>query len=142
MQVGIMVTNHGTHSPEKWAATSASQLIQIAADAAGEQALEGRRLELKLLDILERHHGLVQSEEKEGLERHGVDRYEHPINVWDHVDEAFEEILKRRKGHSSKSHFMKEEVQEHCKEVLRKDFVTEIEIERSWHKGELNHRAV
>ena len=142
MIVGIMVTNGSTHSPEKWASTSASQLIQIAADAAGEQAIEGRRLELKMLDILERHHGLVQSEEKEGLERHGVDRYEHHINVMDRVDEAFEEILEASKGTQFESHFMKEEVQEHCKEVLRKDFVTEIEIERSWHKGEANHRAV
>ena len=142
MQVGILVTNGGPHSPEKWASTSASQLIQIAADAAGEQAIEGRRLELKMLDILERHHGLVQSEEKEGLKRYGVDRHGHPIDVWDHVNAAFEEILAASKGTQFESHFMKEEVQEHCKEVLRKDFTTEVEIERSWDKGELNHRAV
>ena len=142
MQVGIMISNHGTHSPEKWAATSASQIISIAADAAGEQAIEGRRLELKMLDILERHHGVVQDEEKQGLERYGVDRHGHPINVWDHVNAAFEEILAASKGTQFESHFMKEEVQEHCKEVLRKDFVTEIEIERSWHKGEKNSRAV
>ena len=135
MMVGIMVTNNGTHSPEKWAATSSNQIINIAADAAGEQALEGRRLELKLLDILEKHHSVVQSEEKRGLEKFGVDRYEHSINVWDHVNEAFDEILAASKGTQFESHFMKEEVQEHVKEVLRKDFTTEVEIERAWHKN-------
>ena len=135
MQVGIMISNHGTHSPEKWAATSAGQIISIAADAAGEQAIEGRRLELKLLDILEKHHGSVQDKEKDGLEKYGADRYEHHINVMDRVNEAFEEILEASKGTQFESHFMKEEVQEHVREVLRKDFTTEVEIERSWDKN-------
>ena len=99
---------------------TAGQIIQIAADAAGEQAIEGRRLELKILDILERHHGVVQDEEKRGLEKFGVDRYEHSINVWDRVNEAFDEILAASKGTHFKSHFMKEEVQEHVKEVFER----------------------
>ena len=79
---------------------------------------------------------VVQNEEKHGLEKFGVDRYEHTINVSDHVNEAFDEILAASKGTHFESHFMKEEVQEHVKEVLRKDFTTEVEIERAWHKGE------
>jgi hypothetical protein len=138
-QVGILVTSGGSHPPEKWAAASAGQIIQIAAEAAGEQAIEGRRLELKMLDILERHHGLVQDEEKQGLEKFGVDRYSHPIDVKERVDSAFDEILAASKGTIFEKHFMQENVQEHVKEVLRKDMTTEVEIERSWHKSRAEH---
>ena len=134
--VGILVTSGGSHPPEKWAAASAGQIISIAAEAAGEQAIEGRRLELKMLDILERHHGMVrQNGEKEGLEKYGVERYEHPIDVQDRVNDAFEEILAASKGTIFEKHFMQENVQEHVKEVISKDMTTEVEIERSWHKG-------
>ena len=138
-QVGILVTNNGTHSPEKWASASASQVIQIAAEAAGEQAIEGRRLELKLLDILEGAHAVVQDEERSGLEKFGVDRYAHSIDVQEHVDGAFSEILAASKGTQFEKHFMNEAVQEHIKEVLVKDMTTEVEIERSWHKSR-NHK--
>lgn len=142
MQVGIMISNGSTHSPEKWSSATCGQIIQIAADAAGEQAFEGRRLELKLLDIMEKYYATIQSEEKEGLSRYGTDRYSHPINISDHVSEAFDEVMAASKGSLFESHFMKEEVKEHVREVIRKDMQSIIEIERSWHKGEPNHRAV
>ena len=142
MQVGFLITNGGTHSPEKWAATSCEQIIKIAADAAGEQAIEGRRLELKLLDILEGHYAIVQSEEKEGLSKWGEDRYATPIDVKDRVDAAWNDILQASKGSLFEKHFMQENVQDHVREVLRKDAVSIMEIERSWHKDEMRKKLV
>jgi len=136
-QVGILCTNGGTHSPEKWAAASAGQLIQIAAEATGEQAIAGRRLELQLLDILERHHKIVQDEEKLALKEEGVAHYEHPIDVSNHVFDAFDEIMSSTKSSHFAEHFSDPIVQGHVLDVIRKDMQTIIEIERAWHKSKL-----
>ena len=137
MQVGFLITNGGTHSPEKWSATSCEQIIKIAANAAGEQAVAGRRLELKLLDVLERHHGILQEEEKDCLSHYGTDRYDHPINIKNHVNETFDEVLAASKGSPFENHFMQKAVQEHVREVIRKDMQSIVEIERSWHKDQM-----
>ena len=60
---------------------------------------------------------LCKTKKRNGLEKFGVDRYEHPIDVLDRVNEAFAEILAASKGTQFETHFMKEEVQEHVKEV-------------------------
>jgi hypothetical protein len=137
MQVGFLITNGGTHDASKWAAATASQIIQIAADASGEQAIAGRKLELRLLDILETYHGKVQDEEKGHLERVGAAYYETPLGHDDCVEACFQEILAASKGTLFESHFAREDVQNHVKEVVHRDFATVQEIERKWHKD--NH---
>lgn len=53
MQIGVLVTNHGKHSDEKLAIACACDIIQIGADASGHQAIEGRKLENKIIDVIE-----------------------------------------------------------------------------------------
>lgn len=53
MQFGVLITNNGKHSDMKLAVACASEIIQIGADASGQQAIDGRRLENKIIDAIE-----------------------------------------------------------------------------------------
>lgn len=134
MDVRILVTNGGPHSAEKWAITTASQLIQIGADSASVQAIEGRKLELKLIDILEGHHGDVQKHERGQIEEHGVARLCHDLDCECHdLDAKVAEIAAAAQGTIFEEHFSKPEVQQYVRGVLKQHFLTSMDIERSWH---------
>lgn len=53
MQFGVLITDHGKHSDEKLAITCAQDIIQIGASASGQQAVDGRKLENKIVEVLE-----------------------------------------------------------------------------------------
>ena len=52
MKSNIMITDGGPHSVEKWAEATASQVIDIAEDAAGERRAQAVKLEAAIIDIL------------------------------------------------------------------------------------------
>lgn len=132
MQTGILVTNGGPHPADKWAAQTAAQIIQIGADASGEQAIAARKFELVILDILEDHHGKVQTHERGKITEHGTARFAHPLDSAEHVDAPFQAIVAASKGTLFESHFAKPEVQAHIRNVLASHFATSMDIERSW----------
>lgn len=53
MQIGVLITNHGKHSNEKLAIACAGDIVQIGADASGQQAIDGRKLENAIILVLE-----------------------------------------------------------------------------------------
>lgn len=133
MKVGFMITEGGPHSAEKWPAVTASQIIQIAAEASGEQAVAGRRLELKILDILEAHHKAVAAHECCKLDDHGTDRYEHEICCDEHLEAPVNEIVAAAKGTPFEAHFAAQRTQDYIRAVLNQHFSTSMHIERCWH---------
>jgi hypothetical protein len=131
----IMITDGGPHSFEKWASETVGQIIQIGKDASGKDAMEARKLELKLLDLLEGHHKVVQESERDKLTNTvGHERLNHPLDPNEHdLDAKVAEIVEVSKGSVYESHFAKPEIQEYIKSVLASHFSTSMHIERNWH---------
>src|SRR5262245_34954320 len=73
MQVGVLATNGGKHSDEKLAIACAAEIVQIGAEASGEQAIEGRKLENQIIAILEGHFRQVADFEHDELATKGAD---------------------------------------------------------------------
>jgi hypothetical protein len=72
MQLGILITNNGKHSNEKLAIACASDIIQIGADASGQQAIDGRKLENKIIEILETYFEKLAAFEHAEIEANGT----------------------------------------------------------------------
>lgn len=134
MQVGIMKTDGGPHSAEKWAVVTAGQILQVASDSESLQAIEGRRLELKIIDILVDHHTEVQTEERGKLAEHGCGRLGHELDCECHnLDDKVEQIANAAKGTAFEAHFAKPETKAYIRNVLGQHFATSMDIERSYH---------
>jgi hypothetical protein len=73
MQLGVLITNHGKHSNEKLAIACAGDIIQIGADAAGQQAIDGRKLENKIIEILEASFAKLAEFEHTGIDAKGTE---------------------------------------------------------------------
>lgn len=73
MQLGVLITNHGKHSNEKLAIACASDIIQIGASAAEEDAIDGRKLENKIVEILEASFAKLAEFEHAGIEAKGTE---------------------------------------------------------------------
>jgi hypothetical protein len=132
MQLGILATDYGKHSVEKWAAHTASHIIQIASSAAGVQVIEARKLELKVIDILEGHHQAVMDHEQAKLEEHGVARHAQPYDPEAFADTALAEIVAAAKGTRFEEHFANPETVSHISRVLHEHFAASMDIERQW----------
>lgn len=135
MRVSVLTTDGGPHSAEKLAAATAGQIIEIAATAAGEQELEGRRLEVKIIDILEKHHTTIQEAERAAIAEKGSDHLTHNHNPNQHVevDAIVNEILDAGKQSKWADHFSKPDVVQHIRHAVSSEMATSIHIERLWH---------
>lgn len=144
MLVGILATNGGPHPPQKWAMVTAGQIIQFGEDADPKLREMGRKLELRMLDVLERHHDTVQSKERSAIQKHGEDRLSHPLHlsidhrnraVAEHVDveSITQELIDCAKGTPFEAHFEQPQVRSYIHDLLQNHFATSISIERDWH---------
>jgi hypothetical protein len=133
MQLGILVTDNGKHSAEKWAVHTASSIIQIAASAAGVQAIEARKLELNVLNILEVRHKEAMDYERAELEKDGIARQAQPCDPEAFADTALAEIVAASQGTRFEEHFKNPETVLHIARVLHEHFAASMTIERQWH---------
>lgn len=72
MQLGVLVTDNGKHSDEKLAIAVATEIVQIGADASGQQAIDGRRLENQIIDAMETHFAKLAEFEHAELDAKGT----------------------------------------------------------------------
>lgn len=135
MEIGIMITDGGPHSPEKWAETTASHVVTISDNVAGERKGSAIKLQAAIIDILEGHHKTVQNGERAAIKEHGNDRLQHPITHNDHVnvDDVIKDIVTAGVGTPWESDFKKPEFQSALKLTLADHFMQSAFIERSWH---------
>lgn len=127
----IMITNGGPHSHEKWAIATAEQIIQIGASATGTQAMDARKLENKVIEILEGSHKSVQEDERDNLK--DDDHLLTEFDASDYIDEPLAQIVEASKGTPFEGHFAKVETQSYLRDLLGTHFRTSMHIERSWH---------
>lgn len=72
MQFDVLTTDYGKHSDEKLAIACATDIIRIGAGAAGKQALDGRKLENTIIEILEGYFVKLAAFEHEQLDAKGT----------------------------------------------------------------------
>lgn len=135
MQVGVMVTNGGPHSAEKWAETTASHIVTIAENIAGEKRGAAIKLQAAVIDILEGHHNTVQACERDRCKVHGVARLQHDMTPDDHVNvaEVVDEIISASAGTPWEADFKSPEFAAALSATLTDHFMQSAFIERSWH---------
>ncbi len=85
-EIGIMVTNGGPHSAEKWAETTSSHIVTITDSIAGERRGAAIKLQAAVIDILMKHHITVQEGERAAITKFGVARLQHDMTPNDHVN--------------------------------------------------------
>lgn len=72
MRFGILTSDNGKHSDEKLAIACAAEIIQIGATATGADAIDGRKLENQIVEILERSFSALADFEHAGIEANGT----------------------------------------------------------------------
>jgi len=72
MQLGVLITNHGKHSNEKLAVAVATDIVNIGANASSQQAMDGRKLENKLAEIMEAFFAKLADFEHGEIEANGT----------------------------------------------------------------------
>jgi hypothetical protein len=150
MQVGILTTDGGPHSADKWALATTGQILQAVFSTAASETAAARKFEIALLDILAPHHEKVQTHERGKIAEHGMDRLGHPIDPREHCDEVVAAIVAA--GHAAGSvvnaegvtidlgaHFDKPDVQAALAGLVGAHFASAMDIERSWHADRNAH---
>ena len=117
-----MITNGGPHTPEQWAEMTTSQIIQP-----GRNEI-GRRFELRLLEITEGAHRLVQNDERARLKAGGA--LDAPNDPTTAVDATLALIVEAAAETGFSAHI--EAHRDYVRNVLGQHFSTSIQIERSW----------
>jgi hypothetical protein len=139
MQVGVLITDGGPHSADKWALATTNQIMQAAFSSAAAETAGARKFEIALLDILGPHHDKVQKHERGKIEEHGLDRLGHPIDPREHCAEVVAEITAAARragtveGVDLGAHFSKPDVQAALAGLIGAHFASSMDIERSWH---------
>lgn len=145
MRVGVMVTNGGSHPPEKWAEESAKQIVDVIQIEPtypnAEAALQAKNvLRDKIAAALVKHHTAVQDHTKDHLQKHGHDLAA-PLNEIDltpHVefalDDAIKTVLETSKGTMFEQHFAQPHVVKFVQNTIGSHFATVAQIEHSWHR--------
>lgn len=134
MQLGILATDYGKHSADKWAAHTAGYVISIATTASGVQEIEGRRLENKIFELLAKIHQAAMDHEQAKLAEFGAERHDHPHEPGDFANQAINEISEAAKDTIFHEHFEKPETVNYLMPVLLEHFAAAMEIERQWHE--------
>ena len=135
MSTGILVTNGGPHSADKWAEATASHIVDIADHIAGEKRGAAIKLQAAIIDLLTAHHTAVQVGERNSLQTVGHSRLQAPIEPADHlaIDQTVAEIVAAAQGTPWQVEFNTPEINDHLRALLKQHFSTSMHIERSWH---------
>jgi hypothetical protein len=133
VQVSILTTDHGTHSPEKWAIATANMIFPYDPATVGEHLIAAQKLQIAIAEALIEPHATVQDQERNHLSGDALARYEAEHDVDDHTDDAVERVLVVADGTPWADHFAKPEVKAAIREVVGSHFATAQHIERAHH---------
>lgn len=138
----FLVTNHGTHPPDKWAELMTAQIldfIQIEEGAATEIEAQRRsafrrakmELQLPLFTALEEIFDTTQKAEKSELAKRGVQRAAEAISHKAEVDAGLNKLHAVFGPTPFRDHFASEKVNDVLKRMLAQYLGNVIHIERS-----------
>jgi hypothetical protein len=134
MQVMILKTDGGPHSPETWAVATANMLVPLDENMQGARLLQAEKLKVAIAEAMVPHHSNIMTNERSKLTENGAAHYPSPFGSEEDVNAAVASIQAASAGTPWADHYQKPEVTEALKDVLHNHFSTAQDIERSWHK--------
>ena len=137
MQVNIMSTNDGPHSPLKWAENTSSLIVSIADSIIGERKGSAIKLQALVLDILTGAHESVQTGERARIAERGVNRLQDDMTPDEHVviTGIVAKIVEAAKGTPWEADFQTANCSAQLTALLTDHFMHNAWIERDWHAG-------
>ncbi len=128
----FLVTNNGTHPPEKWAMLIAETIFDLSETSmSGESLLKAQKMRVLIAECLVPHCTNTQNHEKDNL----VKAKEHalsPHEVDIYVNNAMNDIVAASKATPWENHFANVDVQHAAKFIIKQNFITIQHIERLW----------
>ena len=128
----IMITNGGSHPPEKWAMVTAERIFDIGGSVAGDRLIQAQKLQLAIAEVLMPHHEKIQSTERTKLDEDSKHLLA-PTDATDYLDDIMDDIVKVSKGTPWQDHFKRPEVQDAARRIIMADIATVQHVERMWH---------
>jgi hypothetical protein len=138
MQIqGVMITNGGKHSPEKWSMATAATLIWIDPTLDGPEAMAGEKLRIAIAEALIPHHTSVQERERAALTAdagacHASSRY----SADEHVQAACEAVVGCVVGTQWEAAMTNAQAVANMVQIIQEHFASSRDIERGWHIDE------
>jgi len=130
----VLITDHGAHSPEKWALATADHLVHLdEAKANPAEIIAARKLETAIAEALAGHHAKVQGLEASSLSADAEAHLAKDYDASEHIAEAVAAVVACAKGTPFEAHFARADVQEQIGEVIHQHFRSAQHIARSWH---------
>jgi hypothetical protein len=144
MQVRLMMTDGGPHSPETLAGWTASQLIDVAAaTATGMDYTEASQFRARLERALVKHHRVAQEGERQKLSEAGSKHLLSVIDTTEHIPDAVDTIIAVANARNDdgeflfgpviRDHFNQPAARSALERMLHEHFLENVKIERSWH---------
>ena len=133
MLAGVLVTEGGPHSADKWATITVDQIVRVGPNATPETRSTAEALKAKLRVIVEQLHQAVMDDERTLLDYDGDGRLGSPLDPTEFREDAVAAVVAATKDSPWAAHFEKPEVQDYLGRLLMQHFSSIMDIERSWH---------
>jgi hypothetical protein len=136
---GILITDGGPHSAEKWAVATSERIFDIT-KVAGERVIAAKKLQNVIAESMVRHHAEAQAREQTHLAvpetaaarknlEYTVDRDE----ALRETAEVIADVQKAAAGTPWAAHWADPEVIKAATQIISSDLMTVKDIERRWH---------
>lgn len=137
----VMATNNGPHTAEHWAGITVKQIVDINPNATGDVFIQGKMLEMKMIQSLVKFHKDIQDLEKGKLSVSNARLNEtiNPEETEADIEAMVLELVSHALGTPFEGHFAQAVTKQHIRQVLNSHFATSMDIERSWHCDNTNN---
>ena len=143
MQVRLMMTDGGAHSPETLAWSTAQRIVDDFAENAPEAVYRDvTEFRARVEQILTAHHRIAKTLERTALHAEGSTRLASPIDTDQHIPDAIDDIIAasrdqdaagQQKWPTLVQYFRRPQTRQYLEDVLHMEFHHAAHVERSWH---------
>jgi hypothetical protein len=131
MQFGILTTDNGTHTPEKWAANAASRIVSISPSASQEHQIAAQRLTFQIAEILLKHHEDAHGEITNTLISNADAAFENVTHdPGQRAKNAADQVIAAAKGTAWEEAFNKPEIAGPLHQIIGQSLVDLTHVER------------
>jgi hypothetical protein len=135
MQFGILTTNGGTHTPEKWASHCAGRIVAIGPDLDGVKLIQAQTLQAQIAAALVEHHAAVRDGTKAALASDPAAHFAQPElhDPGERLDAALAAVVGAAKGTPWEGDFADPEKVAMIRHAIGQSFVDVAHVERLHH---------
>lgn len=128
----VLVTDNGSHTPEKWAMCSAEVIFPLDGVIDADRVFLARKVQLDIAQALLPAYTDIQDAEWDGLVTDPKTGLETPLDPKAETEAAVVSILAAVKGTPWEDHFARLEVQQAVLSEIGSHIATIKQIERDW----------